>query len=180
MILFANMSIFIHYIFIMNTWITHSSEITVDNTQQETRHGSLSKKAANDLSGTLSGHASPLGTKTPAELKKMKAPYSFSKQKNMEEMLKKYEGNPDYIIIYGYYQSFPKYAFKKPFVDERELRITTAQQQEELNNDNSVKTETSKHVRYANIDTNSLYYIIDRGRRVPRKPNLDQLDGTRN
>lgn len=101
----------------------------------------------------------------------------------MEGLLKKYEGNSDYVIIYGYYQEFPKYAFKKPFIDEWTLLVESANQQEELKN-------AMKPVKYARTelpadrklyaDLDSPYITFDRGRKVPRKPNLDQLDDNRN
>ena len=178
------MSIFIPYSTPMNQTTPHLSSTntnSVEAPQTDNKQEAVSKKAANDLSDVLSGHASPLGTKTPAELKKIEAPRSFSKQRTMEEMLKKYEGNSDYIIIYGYYQGFPKYAFKQPFVDERILRISTAQQAEEKKNANKpVKSARQTLPEESKLDASSPYYPMTHGRKVPRKPSLDQLDGNWN
>ncbi len=45
--------------------------------------------------------------------------------------------------------------------------------------ENSVDN-TQQETRHGHIDTDSSYYIVDRSRKVPRKPNLDQLDEIRN
>lgn len=163
----------------MNTLITNSTESAQEEATAETHVGSLSKKTANDLSHILSGHASPKGTKTPAELMKMDAPHGFSKKTKLNELLEKHKWDINYIVIYGYYENFPKYGLKKPFIDEWTLLVETAQQQADLKN-KPVKAKNPNPQHYLNIDVDSSWYQIHTGRKNSRKPNLDQLDGNWN